>query len=313
MSGESRDRQCDVVADVFRFLRDDAVGRGYSSNAFESAVVTIPVSMPGPARAELRQAAAKAGIHIHQFVHEASCRPVWVPSLPSGLRQTDSRLGRKTGVGLRLGRLSAWRSPLGSRGSRTGRPMAHARTGGYRYSLGSCLSKLYSRRARHVNRTCDHSSSKALLLSPRSTASSRRKRKTLATTSTAGLVTPPTSIPRGEPKHPVSGQCPRTRRARVRSADPWRSFPTTVVPLPYHTTEGCGRPPSSRKFGTKSPDSGSGAMYATRLLVVPKSRPKDEPFRLLLDQRQRLLEALLNCVGPGRLPAKPEAPSGASA
>ena len=60
----------DVVADVFRFLRDDAVGRGYSSNAFESAVVTIPVNMPGSARAELRQAAAKAGIHIHQFVHE---------------------------------------------------------------------------------------------------------------------------------------------------------------------------------------------------------------------------------------------------
>lgn len=60
----------DVVADVLRFLRTDALNRGFRSNPFESAVITIPVTMRGPARAELRQAAQKAGIRIHQFVHE---------------------------------------------------------------------------------------------------------------------------------------------------------------------------------------------------------------------------------------------------
>jgi molecular chaperone DnaK len=59
----------DVVADVIRFLREDARARG-GRNLFNSAVVTIPVGMRGPARAELRQAAAKAGVHIHQFIHE---------------------------------------------------------------------------------------------------------------------------------------------------------------------------------------------------------------------------------------------------
>jgi molecular chaperone DnaK (HSP70) len=60
----------DVVADVLRFIRQDALGRGFLGNTFESAVITIPVVMRGNARAELRQAAQKAGIHIHQFVHE---------------------------------------------------------------------------------------------------------------------------------------------------------------------------------------------------------------------------------------------------
>jgi len=60
----------DVVADVLRFLRSDATKRGYQGNAFESAVITIPVTMRGPARADLRQAAQQAGIRIHQFVHE---------------------------------------------------------------------------------------------------------------------------------------------------------------------------------------------------------------------------------------------------
>lgn len=60
----------DVVADVLRFLRRDAIGRGFRGNTFETAVITIPVTMRGPARAELRQAAQKAGIRIHQFVHE---------------------------------------------------------------------------------------------------------------------------------------------------------------------------------------------------------------------------------------------------
>jgi len=60
----------DVVADVLRFLRKDALSRDRRGNPFESAVITIPVTMRGPARAELRQAAQKAGIRIHQFVHE---------------------------------------------------------------------------------------------------------------------------------------------------------------------------------------------------------------------------------------------------
>ena len=60
----------DVVADVLPFLREDALVRGFQSNPFESAVFTIPVTMRGPAEAELRQAAQKAGIRIHQFVHE---------------------------------------------------------------------------------------------------------------------------------------------------------------------------------------------------------------------------------------------------
>lgn len=60
----------DVVADVLRFLRKDAISRGFRRNSFESAVITIPVTMRGQARAELRQAAQKAGIRIHQFVHE---------------------------------------------------------------------------------------------------------------------------------------------------------------------------------------------------------------------------------------------------
>lgn len=60
----------DVVADLLHHLRTDALGRKYGDNPFERAVVTIPVTMRGQARAELRQAALKAGIRVHQFVHE---------------------------------------------------------------------------------------------------------------------------------------------------------------------------------------------------------------------------------------------------
>jgi molecular chaperone DnaK len=59
----------DIVSDVIHHLRQDALGRG-ARNPFDCGVFTIPVGMPGPARAELRQAAAKAGIRVHQFVHE---------------------------------------------------------------------------------------------------------------------------------------------------------------------------------------------------------------------------------------------------
>jgi molecular chaperone DnaK len=60
----------DVVADVIRHIREDALSRGFEQNAFKSAVMTIPVNMRGPARAALRESAAKAGVRIHQFVHE---------------------------------------------------------------------------------------------------------------------------------------------------------------------------------------------------------------------------------------------------
>jgi molecular chaperone DnaK len=63
-------RPLDLAADVFTFLRRDALARGYEGEEFNRAVVSIPVAMPGRARRELRQAALKAGIRIHQFVHE---------------------------------------------------------------------------------------------------------------------------------------------------------------------------------------------------------------------------------------------------
>lgn len=60
----------DLAAGVFTFLRRDALARGYEGEEFNRAVVSIPVAMPGRARREPRQAALKAGIRIHQFVHE---------------------------------------------------------------------------------------------------------------------------------------------------------------------------------------------------------------------------------------------------
>jgi molecular chaperone DnaK len=69
VSGVTR-QAIDVVADLLRFVRQDALARAFKGNTFDSAVITIPVTMRGPARAELRQAAQKAGIRIHQFVHE---------------------------------------------------------------------------------------------------------------------------------------------------------------------------------------------------------------------------------------------------
>jgi formylglycine-generating enzyme required for sulfatase activity len=60
----------DVVADYFRFIRQDALARNLPDRDFSHAVFTIPVSMDGLARARLRTAALKAKLHIHQFVHE---------------------------------------------------------------------------------------------------------------------------------------------------------------------------------------------------------------------------------------------------
>lgn len=69
VGGVSR-RTADVVSDVLLHLRQDALGRGYGDNPFSCGVVTIPVTMGGLARAELRQAAQQAGMRIHQFIHE---------------------------------------------------------------------------------------------------------------------------------------------------------------------------------------------------------------------------------------------------
>lgn len=59
----------DVVSEILSFILQDAKDRKLGHD-FTHAVVTIPVSMRGTARRELREAAHKAGLRIHQFVHE---------------------------------------------------------------------------------------------------------------------------------------------------------------------------------------------------------------------------------------------------
>lgn len=66
VSGVSRNAS-DVVAEVFRYLRADAAAQGHD---FDRAVVTIPVTLDGRGRRELRDAALKAGVRVVQFVHE---------------------------------------------------------------------------------------------------------------------------------------------------------------------------------------------------------------------------------------------------
>jgi molecular chaperone DnaK (HSP70) len=62
----------DVVSEILAYLHNDVMReeRRLKNISLERAVVTIPVTMHGPARQELREAAHKAGIRIHQFVHE---------------------------------------------------------------------------------------------------------------------------------------------------------------------------------------------------------------------------------------------------
>lgn len=60
----------EVVAEILRFVRQDAMDRGYTGMSFDRAVLTIPVGMNGLARRELRDAALRQGLHIQQFVHE---------------------------------------------------------------------------------------------------------------------------------------------------------------------------------------------------------------------------------------------------
>lgn len=60
----------EVVAEVLRHVRTEAIRAEGGDDPFDRAVLTVPVAMDGAARRELRQAALTAGIHVHQFVHE---------------------------------------------------------------------------------------------------------------------------------------------------------------------------------------------------------------------------------------------------
>lgn len=61
----------DIVADVIRHVRTESMrDRRNLLGSVDRAVVTIPVNMNGPRRAELREAFAQTGISIAQFVHE---------------------------------------------------------------------------------------------------------------------------------------------------------------------------------------------------------------------------------------------------
>jgi molecular chaperone DnaK len=56
-----------VASEVFAHLRREASEQGFD---LDEAVVTIPIRFGGDARADIRKAAADAGIHIRAFVHE---------------------------------------------------------------------------------------------------------------------------------------------------------------------------------------------------------------------------------------------------
>lgn len=62
----------EVVADVLRYLRDDAAShaRGRTRASVDRAVFAVPVAFEGRHRRELREAARIAGIGVVQFVHE---------------------------------------------------------------------------------------------------------------------------------------------------------------------------------------------------------------------------------------------------
>ncbi len=60
----------DVITEVLKFLRTDAVTGQPEPYEVTRAVITIPVKLDGAGRRRLREAARKAGIGIVQFVHE---------------------------------------------------------------------------------------------------------------------------------------------------------------------------------------------------------------------------------------------------
>ena len=69
VGGVARDVS-DVIAKILAFVKNDACQRNLKGEAFENAIMTIPVNSTGRARRQLREAALKAGIHVHQFVQE---------------------------------------------------------------------------------------------------------------------------------------------------------------------------------------------------------------------------------------------------
>jgi molecular chaperone DnaK (HSP70) len=72
VGGVSREPR-EVVTEVLKHVRKQAAAHPSNREvrlAFDEAVMTIPVNMDGRARRELRNAAADAGILVHQFVHE---------------------------------------------------------------------------------------------------------------------------------------------------------------------------------------------------------------------------------------------------
>jgi molecular chaperone DnaK len=60
----------DVIAQVLRFLRNDAADDQAVRHEVNHAVMTIPVKLDGAGRRRLREAARKADISVVQFVHE---------------------------------------------------------------------------------------------------------------------------------------------------------------------------------------------------------------------------------------------------
>lgn len=67
---ETNKSPVDVVADILKFLKQHGASKEGGKFAIDRVVMTVPVNAPGSYRRALRQAARKAGIAIHQFVHE---------------------------------------------------------------------------------------------------------------------------------------------------------------------------------------------------------------------------------------------------
>lgn len=86
-----------IVADVLRFLREDAaVSREGLALNVERAVLTIPVDLDGAGRRRLRAAARKAGVRVVQFVHEPlAALYAWLRSQPDHIRKAAELEGRR--------------------------------------------------------------------------------------------------------------------------------------------------------------------------------------------------------------------------
>lgn len=97
IDGTQRD-PVDVVAEVLRFLKEDARSpeRGDNATQIDRVVLTIPVDLDGPGRKRLREAARKAGIRIEQFVHEPlAALYAWLKSQDDFDRAVEEFEGQK--------------------------------------------------------------------------------------------------------------------------------------------------------------------------------------------------------------------------